>query len=363
MSLANKLKMVETGSTIFETSIVKSTHLLYGSDLKFTKANRTDLTNRPYGNLFSSFNLPITDQQKALFQSGGTYYSTAIQGLNVDNIIIVEIPKNEYGELIDGKTISLSIPTTAGTVTLYGTYFSDTSENLNNPNDRYTDASSQAAYFGITPDADNGYNSNVTFLFSNSIKTPQFNTGTTWNQWTTSNKFDKNNPLNSTSAKQFAVFTPSQNINNNTADQAVGIAYLDKGFFVITDPTLVNSFSYSGGTSSGYDGVTSGATYTGGADFTQIYFSGTSNNASYSSIKTEFIQNVFAFAMMNEFYESENPTFLEVYSDGNVNNEPVYVTEIGLYNENMELIAIGKTSEPIPKNKFNVITFNVQLKI
>jgi hypothetical protein len=72
---------------------------------------------------------------------------------------------------------------------------------------------------------------------------------------------------------------------------------------------------------------------------------------------------VYALALGDEFYESENPTFLETYIDGNPNNEPVYVTEIGLYNENNELIAIGKTSEPIPKTRFNTITFNVKLKL
>ncbi len=362
MDLTNKLKMVETGSTVFETSIVKTSNTISGTKLKFTKADRTDLNNRPYGNLFSSFNLPITPEQKSLFESGGTFYNTAITGVNVDNVIIAEIPKNEYGELIDGKTISFTIPTTGGTVSIFSTYFNDSSENTNKPNERLTDATSQAAYFGITPNGDNGYNSNIAFLFSNTIKAPQFNTGTTWNQWTTANKFSSTDPLGSTTNKQFAVFNPSLNVNNGISDQVVGIAYLDKGFFVITDPTLVSTFNYSSGFSSGYDNIASGNTYNGDSNFTQIYFTGNSS-ASYTSVKTEFIQNIYALALAEEFYESTNPTFLEVYSDGNNNNEPVLVTEIGLYNENGELIAIGKTSEPIPKTKSNIVTFNIQLKL
>jgi hypothetical protein len=96
MDLTNKLKQVETGSTVFETNILKSNHSISGNLLKFTKASRIDLTNRPFGNLFTSFNLPILDSDKMLFQSGGTFYNTAIQDINVDEVILVEIPKNHY---------------------------------------------------------------------------------------------------------------------------------------------------------------------------------------------------------------------------------------------------------------------------
>lgn len=367
MSLDNKLKMVETGNTVFETSIVKTTNTININKLKYTKADRTDLTIRPYGNLFSSFNLPITDSQKAVFNTG-IFANTAISGVNVNQVIVIEVPKNEYGELIDGKTISLNIPIVSSgsttNISVYGTYFTDSSQNVNLANTIFSDSSSQAAYFGITPNADNDYNSNIVFLFSNYIKPPQLNTGTTWNQWTTAYKYNSINPLGSLSNKQFAVFSNDLNPNNNTSDKVVGIAYLDKGFFVITDPTLVSNFAYSAATSSGYDNIASGSTYTGNANFTQIYFNNTTlSNASFTSIKTEFIQNIYAMAMPNEFYESENPTFLETYIDGNPNNEPVYITEIGLYNANKELIAIAKTSEPIPKNKFNLVNFEIKLKL
>lgn len=368
MGLENKLKMVETGATVFDTSIIRTSNILNSSKLKYTKASRTDLTIRPYGNLFSSFNLPITDQQQSLFEVGGTFSNTAISGVNVDNIIIIEIPKNEYGELIDGKTISLTLPIVSGNtntpINCFGTYFTDSAQNVTNANTILSDSTSQAAYFGNTPSADNGYNSNVVFLFSNQISKPQLNTGTTWNQWTTANKYSTTNPLGSLSNKQFAVSSPDFNPNGTTCDHVIGIAYLDKGFIVITDPTIVNNFAYSAATSSGYDNIASGSTYTGNANFTQVYFTDTTkSNTSFTSIKTEFVQNIYAFAMPNEFYESENPTFLETYTDGNPNNEPVYITEIGIYNEKMELIAIGKTSEPIPKTKNNVISFEIQLKL
>jgi hypothetical protein len=186
----------------------------------------------------------------------------------------------------------------------------------------------------------------------------------TWSRWTSSNKFIPS--LGSTSGKQPARFSSPDNV---LYDQPVGILYLDKGFAVITDQTLVSNFAYnySGATSSGYDSIVTGTQYTGGTNFTQIYFNeATKANAIYNSIYTEFIQSVTCLAMPNEFYISNNPTFTEVYGpngENNVNNDPVYITEIGLYNEFGELIAIAKTSEPIPKDKFSIYAFNVQLKL
>ena len=185
-----------------------------------------------------------------------------------------------------------------------------------------------------------------------------------WSRWTTGNKFIPS--LGSTSGKQPAKFSSS---NNLLYDQPVGILYLDKGFAVITDPTLVSNFAYnySGATSSGYDGITAGNRYNGNTNFTQIYFNNSNiANSIYNSIYTEFIQAVTCIAMPNEFFISNNPTFTEVYGqDGvnNVNNDPVYISEIGLYNQYGELIAIAKTSEPIPKDKFNIAAFNINLKL
>lgn len=182
-----------------------------------------------------------------------------------------------------------------------------------------------------------------------------------WSRWTNTNKFT------STTIKQPAKFIdPNRNL---VIDQPVGILYLDKGFAVITDPTLVSNFAYdySGATSSGYDSIEDGQQYTGDTNFTQIYFNDpTKANAIYNSIYTEFIQSVTCIAEPNEFYISNNPTFIEVYGENgenNINNDPVYITEVGLYNKYGELIAIAKTSEPIPKDKFNIAAFNIKLKL
>ncbi len=43
--------------------------------------------------------------------------------------------------------------------------------------------------------------------------------------------------------------------------------------------------------------------------------------------------------------------------------DPVYITEIVLYNEDQEPIAIVKPSQPIPKTRNSLVALNVQIKV
>lgn len=498
------LKQVENaGNNAFTKQITSyGETALNGNGLKFTYCDLTDLTIRPYGNLFSSFNFPITEGQQITY--GQEFANSALHNIPTNQIIVVEIPQNTYGELIDGKTFKLSFPINTNTgvsvVDCFATYFLPT---LTNPNikimdTQYADSRSESGYFGINPSTNDLNSSNIAFLFSNQIAPPKlainysllltssytFTSGSSssvsytdlsipfnfvegktykiiisnmynntlgyvttqngatilgqgqpifnatigssfinlltnpsltldsssreiftytfvcnisastivlhsqgnnathiinaanieidemvletgsWSRWTTTNKFIQS--LGSTSGKLPARFNSPDNI---LYDQPVGILYLDKGFAVITDPTLISNFAYnySAATSSGYDNIPAGNQYTGDTTFTQIYFNdATKANSIYNSIYTEFIQAVTCIALPNEFYISNNPTFLEVYGQNginNINNDPVYITEVGLYNQFGELIGIGKLSEPIPKDKFNIASFNIQLKL
>jgi hypothetical protein len=183
------LKPIEStsGFTLFNPS---STSSLSGNKLLYTYANINDLT-RPYGNLFKSFNFPITAQEDSDFN---TFYSspngrTALGYLNAKKIIVVEIPKGEYGELIDGKTFQLTIPVTlngvASATTVYGTYFGFSGSNANanyigsNLNLQYSEVNTYASQFGLLPSTGNNFNSNVTFLYSNDIQKPRSIQGNT----------------------------------------------------------------------------------------------------------------------------------------------------------------------------------------
>ena len=446
----------------FGLSTTFSTSSLSGNKLLYTYANVEDNT-KPYGNLFKSFNFPILASENTQFSANFNDY--ALGYLNAKKIIVVEIPKGEYGELIDGKTFQLTIPVTLNTIptatTVYGTYFGfsglGNTNYITGLNAQLSEANSYASQFGLVPSTGNNFNSNVTFLYSNDIQTPKsisgeeiiytssitlnnisnnkliltgvtFSTGDvirivvtstdnpvktttnikmivgtqnltlfpptnqiigsdittlnpiiwddvpiagakglqiiiykqnsanlTWNAYSSTNKFPTNK--NSTIGKMYARY------DGTNKDKPVGILYNDKGIAVITDQTLVSGFRYSAGTSSGYNGISSGSTYNGDTNFAKIYFTTTSlSQATFQSLTSEFVQNIMCIAGLNEFTTTSNTTFVDAY-DQNATEKPVFITTIGLYNAAKELIGIGKLSEPVKKTEGNVIPFSIKLVI
>ena len=73
----------------------------------------------------------------------------------------------------------------------------------------------------------------------------------------------------------------------------------------------------------------------------------------------------FCRANHNEFNYSSNPTYLsnsKLVVKNNSQDEPVsYITTIGLYSSDNELLAVAKLSEPIKKTPSNELTFRVRL--
>ena len=73
---------------------------------------------------------------------------------------------------------------------------------------------------------------------------------------------------------------------------------------------------------------------------------------SQETITSDF---VFVRPRSSEFNYSENPSFIsgstgEVIYDDFINNPQVYVTTVGLYNDNSELLAVAKLSKPLLKD-------------
>lgn len=363
-------KAVEQGSGIFEKKLITlGVTSLNGEELKFSKADRTDLLSYN-ANLFSSFNLPITTTQKNKFTGSGQFANSAFQHLNQDKVIVVEIVKNSYGEEIDGKTFSIKVPLKTGsvysTITCYSSFFSNSliseiGEQL------YSDPNQESAEFGqnyaITelpgqnglPTPKSGYSSNVAFLFSDDIRKPRGNNSYTWSQ---DSKYFIGQYSVPPNLENFKWPANMSNSDGTGVDVPVGIVYLDKGFAVLTHPAIVNNFAHDQGINE------DGSDYSGDAKFNNIHFSGaTLANVSFNSFNTEFIQRVSCFALPNEFYTSSNPTFVEAYGLTNTGNNPVAFTEVALYNSKYELIGIAKTSEPILKTKADIVTFDVQIKL
>ena len=73
---------------------------------------------------------------------------------------------------------------------------------------------------------------------------------------------------------------------------------------------------------------------------------------SQESITSDFI---FVRPRSSEFNYSENPSFIsgstgEVLYSSFINNPQTYITTVGLYNDNNELLAVAKLSRPLPKD-------------
>lgn len=89
--------------------------------------------------------------------------------------------------------------------------------------------------------------------------------------------------------------------------------------------------------------------------------------------KSEFVPstNYFVRVKNKEFNYSNNPTFVSDGTDGKtkgtiiyqdlINNPKTYITSVGLYNDNNELLAIGKLSKPTQKSFDNELLIKVRI--
>ena len=107
-----------------------------GSDLVYTLCDRTDTTSKE-ANYFSSFGLPY--EYNAL-SSGSTLTKQypEIYQLNRDKIVIIPIPKEDYSEIIDGRSITIDVPQYSGTTaisakTIYSSTYTTLTKTDSNP--------------------------------------------------------------------------------------------------------------------------------------------------------------------------------------------------------------------------------------
>ena len=278
------------------------------------KITKTNYTSDSLVNLFNTFGLPLKTSDVIKYTSttnvNGGYLDTAISGLTYNNVLVIGIPNSQYGEIIDGKTIKLDITTTAATYVCYSTY------QRNSTNYATQDANIRETSTNITPNIGD----NVVLLFSDAIKRPNSDITKSW-----ATGYDTPKPY-SLGSKQLFNYTTSSS-QGYTADTAIGVAYLDKGFIVITQPEIVDSF---------VEGVDSTAT-----------------TISFNSLVTDISQSIVCDAQTSEFRKSSNPTFT-------YGVDIPRLTEIGLYDNDKVLVAIAKLSET---HLLNNMYFRVEVKI
>jgi len=335
-----------------------------GSSLKMTVAQRDPNNGRAFSNLYSSFSLPAANFQVTGWDIDWT--NNAIQNIDDANeVVVVEIPKNTYGELIDGRTIKLDLPIVSATTTLtcYSSYYQTYNASSDPSPEAEVFGHTSALSQGLTPDIETP-STNVSFLFSDQIDLPV--NGGSWADGYTTSSPPKGYPDGTTefsfdNTKKVAAATDT----GSGLDKPIGICYLDKGFIVITHNVVKDMIAWSGATT--LTGGTFGTSLVSGA--TQVYWS-TGSDLTFYSFEKQWVLDVLCQADPGEFYITSNPTAADlnptVTPGGNYDlqsvSKPVYITEIGLYDSLGHMVAIAKPDKPIEKYYNNPSYFNLKFR-
>jgi len=323
VSIKSLLLVNGTGATRKSVEPQSSEIVISTSQIGIATATTTNISQKlisqantntdPLTNLFYSFNLPITANDKFKFTgttfSQGGYLDTALSGLATNDIVVIGIDNSRYGEVLDGKTIKLTIQTYLDTYNIYST-FQNSGQQLKVLDGYISDKAPTTNFLG----------DNVALLFCDDIKRPNGDGSLSWaSGWNTTKPFSLNN-------KQPYNLTTDTNMNQY-ADEPVGIAYLDKGLVVLTHPTFVSWFN-----------LTSTAT-----------------TAVFNSVSTLVTQNITCIINRGEFGKSTNPTFTAV--------DTPRITEIGLYDAEGDLIAIAKMDRQVELNVNEFLALGIKISL
>jgi len=83
-----------------------------------------------------------------------------------------------------------------------------------------------------------------------------------------------------------------------------------------------------------------------------------------TSLDTVFKLRATCNSMLGDFYISNNQTWNRLSAkDPFSSNEPLEITEVGLYNEMNELVAVSKFSQPINKTFLELLTFELDINL
>ena len=164
----------------------------------------------------------------------------------------------------------------------------------------------------------------------------------------------------SATGQGFGMFYPNRGIivlNAKAIGNVVG-NLPDKNIYIPSGST--NTFTLKGNLSGSLD------TYYDAFNHFRL-FESIKAGGDFEARRTENVhtQHFFVRATNREFNYSNNPTYINAdgtFSESSFNTDPyTYVTTIGLLNDANELIAVAKTSQPIPKSFDKEILIKVKL--
>jgi hypothetical protein len=166
------------------------------------------------------------------------------------------------------------------------------------------------------------------------------------------------------------VWTAAPQYNASYSGAAVGLVFYQAGVMILSSSVFM--ISSSGGVLTTANSRMDSSNLSIVNALTASEISGNANNLRHRMQNVQFNNTVelnstvyFCRVNHNDFNYSSNPTYLssskirvkEISSD-----EPVsYITTVGLYSENNELLAVGKLSEPLKKTPSNEFTIRTRL--
>ena len=149
----------------------------------------------------------------------------------------------------------------------------------------------------------------------------------------------------------------------NSSNLVKGLVFYQSGIAILSTSSfesISDFFSSSAGTSSIAQAFVS-SSITASCDALRHRLQNLSFNNTTEINSTIY----FCRAPHNKYNHSSNPTYLSssTIRVKNVNTDPpvAYITTVGLYNSNNELLAVAKLSEPLRKDPTNEITLRVRL--
>lgn len=351
--------------------------------------------------------LPIQNELYLIFEIPNGAYGELIDGKSIK----FELPyyTGTTSNVVDARLGFYTYNTTNPVqLEAYGTY---NKKNLTTRNlDRVlSEVDLSVKDIGIRPDLTTPatYESNVALLFADKIKTPQGSNFSTWSAGYT-DLIDGTRVFNP-NAQEKAVY------DYNT-DECIGFVVLDKGFIVITHPKVVDSYfrNVFGGTvtksntaslftaNKNYDvnGTPSTAltktfvktdpnemittldeTSNVVWDSTQFVIDPTGGtlytldaSVQYISYNTEKSLNIVCLASSDEFFKSTNDTAKELmgvaanadlanFKTEDQNLYPAIITQLGIHDAEGNLLAVCKPTQPVKKYWYDVVSFNVKIRL
>ena len=141
------------------------------------------------------------------------------------------------------------------------------------------------------------------------------------------------------------------NLVNSATGKICGNVFYSHGIAVITSDGVI------GGTSKYGSGIYGSSTYGGGTDetFIENFITSADTIIAFSSSLTIYETQYKCTMRENEFNVSLNPSIISgsegvPYNFATSSFFAPYVTTVGLYDENQNLLAVGKLSQPLPSS-------------